>query len=270
MSTRRQHVNCYPPGIAPIDTIPNYGGVLSSPGAQIGAQWNQKSEATLAEDLRRDSKWYQKSGKVLPKSQSWEWASTLMACNGIISFDAVLCNGPRHAILMTDSPDKSSDASPWYESVDAQLSPRVASYVLEGCVGCGTSPEGFSVFPGSPLEQFPLLTPLPRHSPSTKAAKTPFSHDSTTKTKLLARCFDCLDGRYCESCHKWWCENCYEIQNHRAYVTGQPQPWKIGSLAPSHVTEADKKNVKVHMGLCVEDCLVTEMMSGAGSNGMWG
>jgi hypothetical protein len=24
------------------------------------------------------------------------------------------------------------------------------------------------------------------------------------------------------------------------------------------------------MGLCVEDCLVSEMMSGAGSYGMWG
>jgi hypothetical protein len=29
------------------------------------------------------------------------------------------------------------------------------------------------------------------------------------------------------------------------------------------------KEIKVHMGLCVETCLVREMMSGAGSAGMW-
>jgi hypothetical protein len=28
--------------------------------------------------------------------------------------------------------------------------------------------------------------------------------------------------------------------------------------------------VKVYSKLCVEHCLVSEMMSGAGSNGMWG
>lgn len=35
---------------------------------------------------------------------------------------------------------------------------------------------------------------------------------------------------------------------------------------------ADKSGppVKVYSKLCVEHCLVSEMMSGAGSNGMWG
>jgi hypothetical protein len=31
-----------------------------------------------------------------------------------------------------------------------------------------------------------------------------------------------------------------------------------------------KETIKVHMGLCLEHCLVGEMMAGAGSHGMWG
>lgn len=30
------------------------------------------------------------------------------------------------------------------------------------------------------------------------------------------------------------------------------------------------ETIKVHMGLCVEECFVEMMMAGAGSNGMWG
>jgi hypothetical protein len=34
-------------------------------------------------------------------------------------------------------------------------------------------------------------------------------------------------------------------------------------------TVNQEENVKVHMDLCVDNCLVGDMMAGAGSNGMW-
>jgi hypothetical protein len=45
------------------------------------------------------------------------------------------------------------------------------------------------------------------------------------------------------------------------------QPWEAVDITKGGHPE---KNVKVHIDLCVEDCLVAEMMPGAGSNGMWG
>jgi hypothetical protein len=44
-------------------------------------------------------------------------------------------------------------------------------------------------------------------------------------------------------------------------------PWEADGGSISGHSE---KQIKVHIGLCVEDFLVTEMMTGAGSNGMWG
>jgi hypothetical protein len=76
-----------------------------------------------------------------------------------------------------------------------------------------------------------------------------------------------LKNRYCESCHRWWCEDCYELPGLRSDTSHKSQPWGDYIAGPTEKTE---KNVKVHMGLCAENCLVGEMMSGAGSNGMWG
>ena len=118
----------------------------------------------------------------------------------------------------------------------------------------------------APMERFPLLAPPPLHSSTIKAAKTPFPGFGD---KMLLRCTDCLRSRYCENCHKWWCEDCYEISDHGGFfVPGPAQPW--GAAESGNSGLHPEKNVKVHMGLCVEDCLVAEMMSGAGSNGMWG
>jgi hypothetical protein len=72
-------------------------GVTTSQGAQIGAQWNEKSQQALDAVLAQtEDKWYQSSGKIIPKRPSPEWAEILQACEGIIAFDAVLCRGPRH------------------------------------------------------------------------------------------------------------------------------------------------------------------------------
>jgi hypothetical protein len=212
---------------------------------------------------RTGGKWYRKSGRVIAKPPSLEWANTLQACQGIISFDAVLCRGPRHSdSLITDG----QNSAPWYKHRDAHLSPRVATHAVKGCCKCGTSTEGFSSFGTSPMDQFPLLAPPPLLASTAKSAKSPSREDTTSK-KLLVRCLDCLRNRFCESCHKWWCEACYEVPNPVAHASTPLQPWEyVASTSGAHPDD----KVKVHMGLCVENCLVAEMMSGAGSNGMWG
>ncbi|TVY62319.1 hypothetical protein LSUE1_G007864, partial [Lachnellula suecica] len=255
----RRHANKHPSAIVPAE--PSYGGVMNSLGAQIGAQWNERSGDTLADEMERNGdKWYQHSGKVIAKPPSSEWAETLKACQGIISFDAVLCRGPRHSEL---TPDTKSTI--WYKRQDAHLPPRIATHAVKGCCKCGTTTEGFAHFGASPLDQFPLLAPPPLHASTAKAAKAPSCEDTSSK-KLLVRCIDCLRVRFCETCHKWWCEDCYEASGLPVNFSPTIAPWEsVGSTAGQL-----ENNVKVHMGLCVENCLVGEMMSGAGSSGMCG
>ena len=241
------------------------GGITYSQGAQIGAQWNQTSRDVLTEEmLRNGDKWYSKTGKVLWKSPSADWDSTLVACQGIISFDAVLCNGPRHSVV----PDEKghSQAKTWYHKPSAHFSSKIATHSLGGCQTCGVAPERFSLFGSSPLDNFPLLAPPPLHASTTKAAKIPFMGSGS---KLLLRCMDCLRNRFCESCQKWWCEDCYEVPNNNQPVHVFLE-LDLGTDAVRYNSERQEQNVKVHMGLCVEECLDAEMMSGAGSNGMWG
>jgi hypothetical protein len=256
-------VSRHPSGVEPSGTAFSRGGVMYSHGAQIGAYWNLKSTDALAEQIvRGGDKWYQKSGKVIAKPPSNYWANILQTCEGIISFDAVLCNGPRHSPGTPDE-HQNADSLPWYYRSDHHLPPRVATYAVGGCASCGTSPEGYSKFGVSPMKNFPLLAPPPLHSSTTKAAKTPFEESDS---KLMVRCRDCLLGRYCESCFKWWCEDCYQIPH---VIHGAPPtpPWEaVGGNISAH----SEKQIKVHIGLCVEDCLIAEMMTGAGSNGMWG
>ena len=257
----KKHINRFPPGIAPIDTLPSYQGIMASRGAQIGAEWNKKSQEALDEDAPLNSDlWLGKCGKIFPRLISSDWASTLHACQGPISFDAVLCQAPRHKL-----PDESF-SSAWYAQLDFHLAPQVATYALGGCSGCGSAPEGFSKFGSSSLDRLPLLAPVPLHSSTTKSAKAPFKTE--VEKKLLVRCFECLKNRYCESCHRWWCEDCYQTPGQGHSNSNEPQPWEAGAVP----VELPKENVKVHIhrGFCVESCLVGEMMSGAGSNDMWG
>lgn len=224
------------------------GGVTTPLGAQIGAEWNPKSEEVLAEELGRNSdRWHGKVGRVFSK-QSFlevEWADVIQACQGIISFDAVNCAGPRH------HPAEEGKQA-WYNQNEFFLTPRVATHALDGCSGCGRAPEGYANIQHSPPYRLPLMAPPPISSSTVKCAKLP-AHGGLEK-QLLVRCMSCLRDRYCESCQKWWCEDCYEVN---------PGP----NLAEKWRADG---NVKVHMGLCTESCLVKKMMPGAGSNGMWG
>ncbi|KAJ9229811.1 hypothetical protein DTO169E5_8725 [Paecilomyces variotii] len=162
--------------------------------------------------------WYKPSGKLLRGSIEDGWAQTLKKCEGIISFDAVLCRGPRHNVDLYTS---SSGSGPQPEG--RLLGPAIATVALgpSGCDRCHKAPEGFATWGQSPEEQFPLLSPPPLHSSKISAARCPVmpGHDSPL---LLARCVDCLTDRWCHRCNKWFCSSCL------------PQPGRVNirSLSP--------------------------------------
>lgn len=233
-------------------------GVMSSEGAQIGAEWNQRSEAALCSSLNRiDEKWYSTTGKVM-RAPSLFWAETLQACQGIIAFDVVLCRGPRHDSTKT--------------SASKLLPPGIATIALssKGCESCGSCPEKPVVFGQDPVECFPLIAPPPSHASTIHAAQHPtILAEDPVIPALLLRCEDCLRGRWCERCNKWWCEDCYEEPVSRALPTElqqveirqdlQRNGWDVGSSGAP---------VKVFSNLCVGDCLLGDLLPV--SDGMWG
>ncbi|XP_014556158.1 hypothetical protein COCVIDRAFT_100570 [Bipolaris victoriae FI3] len=186
-------------------------GVMSSRGAQIGAQWNEKSQQALDVALSRtEDKWYKSSGKIISKRPSPEWAEILQECAGIIAFDAVLCRGPRH------DPSKAYIRDPSVAGAHhpaAFLRPSIATVALgpSGCETCHSSPEGPAVFGSSSPAHHPLLSPVPLHGSTVRAAQIPHTLDGTASPPLIVRCEDCLRGRWCERCHKWWDEDCYVV-----------------------------------------------------------
>ncbi|KAF2006990.1 hypothetical protein P154DRAFT_517433 [Amniculicola lignicola CBS 123094] len=240
-------------------------GVMTSQGAQIGAEWNQKSSKALNTALARtDDKWYQTSGRLIKKRPSSEWAETLKACEGIIAFDAVLCRGPRH--------DPNRATYPHAPSHVSYLSPAIATIALgpSGCETCHSSPEAPATFGFSATSQLPLLSPPPLHSSTIRSAQKPHMIDGSSPPPLFARCDDCLKGRWCERCNKWWDEDCYSGSTVAQRTELQQTEFTESIQANGATHMIPKQTIKVHMGLCVEHCLVGEMMAGAGSNGMWG
>lgn len=166
-------------------------------GTSISTEWNQRSQSALASSLQHaGDAWWHKKGRIIPRPVSQEWANCMLACQGLIAFDAVLCQGPRHR------------NSPAYKGgSDSDNAPAVATYALVGCETCHEAPEGLT-HPGSALlAKLPLLAPLPLLSSSLRAATTPREPCSA----FVPRCFDCIRERYCTGCNKWWCESCYEL-----------------------------------------------------------
>ena len=238
-------------------------GVLRSEGAQIGADWNERSSMALETCISDDeARWYSSTGRLMKRPLS-DWPDTLQACKGLIAFDAVLCRGPRHDITKVSSTDF--------------LPPSIAVVALgRGCETCNTTPESPAIFGSSPDHDLPLLSPPPTHSSLVRSAQYP--HRPTPSgafPPLYIRCEDCLRGRWCERCNRWWCEDCYQerpaqgpgpyLQRVEVREDLQRNGWE-GTAS----TAAGPPAVKVYSKLCVEHCLVSEMMSGAGSNGMWG
>lgn len=242
--------------------------VTSSRGAQIGAQWNQRSSEALTTVLTRtEDKWYQSSGRVTLKRPHPDWAETLQACEGIIFFDAVLCRGPRHDIQTAYVNDGQNTGVPHPLSY---LRPAVANVALgpSGCSRCHSVQEGAAYFGQSPAAQLPLLSPPPLHSASIRAAQMPSITDGSSVLPLIVRCEDCLRGRWCERCNKWWDEPCYA--GSAVASRTELQQTEYLEQVNGALEFKQQKEIKVHMGLCIDQCLVGEMMVGAGSASMWG
>ncbi|MCJ1333724.1 hypothetical protein MMC10_010424 [Thelotrema lepadinum] len=229
--------------------------VTNSPGAQLGVSLNRRSHEALQASLNAEaSPWYRNSGKIIPREGSLsQWAMTIKACQGVIAFDAVLCRGPRHDPPGTHTSDVSIE---W-------AAPEIASIALRGCEVCHTLPEGPMSSEDAPSECLPLLAPVPKHSPSIKVAQRPpmFPHTEVPSGQLLmVRCSACCEGRWCEGCNKFWCENHY-YSNEGTCVSSKMENIDVGRVT------AQGLNLKVHLGLCVEHCLVKELYPS--SDGMW-
>lgn len=159
------------------------GGVLHASGAQIGAQWNYRSEETLNDELYPGGDpWFGASGSII-KSVSNGWANTMAACEGLIAFDAVLCSGPRHKYS-----DPSIPHQPWYLQTEAHIEPKVAQYAVGACTNCDKAPEGVRQYGKNPAESFPLLKPPPTHASTVKAATRPACMSGGKSPRMVARC----------------------------------------------------------------------------------
>lgn len=227
-------------------------GVMDAQGAQIGTRWNARSVAALDEE--QQGGWYSKPGRVLKKSprgtSEWaEWAELLATCEGLIAFDAVLCRGPRH------DPMIAMEGGAVGGGMTGYLPPTVATITLSGCEACDSCPEGSTVHGKSPPSHLPLLSPVPLHASTVKAAQRPASvvdtYGNISNPSLIARCEDCLKSRWCERCNVWWDEDCY-------------------SDPAKGVQRAQDSSVKVYNGFCTRSCLVGMLMDESGEGGMWG
>ncbi|CAD0085198.1 unnamed protein product [Aureobasidium vineae] len=241
-------------------------GVMSSEGAQIGAAWNSRSEVALSASLNHNQPlddWWKTKGNVwdiegsTKHTPSPDWADILLACQGIIAFDAVLCRGPRH--------------DPSRTTPDRLLRPAIANIALgsRGCESCGSCPEQPAVFDRDADSKFPLLAPPPLHASSVRSAQRPIVQDADVPP-LILRCLECLRERWCERCNKWWCEDCYQEPISRAKRQHPNSPENSLQDNGGWALEALSANaaVKVYSNLCVETCLVGEMLPVA--DGMWG
>ncbi|KAH8899889.1 hypothetical protein GQ53DRAFT_633883 [Thozetella sp. PMI_491] len=223
------------------------------------------STAGAASPEQDQEAWYVRRGNQFPhrKGDFGEgWANTLAACQGIIAFDAVLCNGPRHQYS--------------FSSVGMIPHQAVATRALDGCANCGFVPEGWTVWGEAPsddrrgpderrgsgsypsdLERFPLLWPPPLHSSSLRATMCPSSQRVNAriapsaekdKARFVPRCFDCLRDRYCSNCNRWWCETCYTSPS------GLQEHGATNNLVSNYPATHQRLARKVREGLCVERC----------------
>lgn len=234
----------------------------------VASAWNSRSQKVLAASLADEPEaWYVRRGDQFSNRISQEWASTLVACARIISFDSVLCAGPRHfnspawGTVNTAALDAAA-ASPSAASVPHFA---VATHSLGGCASCGSAPEGWTVWGEetskshrdadgrrtsessmADLARYPLLAPPPMHSASIHVAmcptgqtirpRLPFIRGGKQQARFIPRCFDCIRDRYCVGCQRWWCESCYIGPRASSPVEsegGSPGPNDVSILSPS-------------------------------------
>ncbi|ETS02527.1 hypothetical protein M419DRAFT_77555 [Trichoderma reesei RUT C-30] len=222
-------------------------------GTRDIAGWNKRSQSALASSLQHQGDvWWHHKGRILPRPVTQDWASCMLACQGIIAFDAVLCHGPRHR----NSPAYTGGS-------DLDSAPAVATYSLAGCEGCHDAPEGVTRPDSRNVASLPLLAPLPILSSSLRAATKPRDPCSS----FVPRCLDCIRERYCLSCDRWWCESCYQLPGQSSGITIVDDDtsllskscWECGSNCETCINSTQRVCKKCCAGYCLihnEGCSV--------------
>lgn len=252
-------------------------GVTGSEGAQLGARPNNTASA------RDNEPWYTTNGHVIAQGHAHRssWEETLQTCRGIISFDAVLCSH-----MHKDMAHVLHTASQEYLNANKPGIPPMATVALgpSGCASCRRAPHGAPVWGQSNIREFPLLWPPPHTGKLIDAVRPPprtAEDGQSASQRLIVSCTWCLINRHCDSCHRWWCADCYDPQRSRRLEI--LESLKRAGPGSSGITVGDMgliteineetdngRRYKVFNGLCVENCLVAEWIYGAGGGGMWG
>jgi hypothetical protein len=222
---------------------PKEAPAVSADAQSISSGWNHKSHQALASLERDGDAWWSKKGRIINRPISQEWINCMVACEGLIALDAVLCQGPRHR----NSPAFGRPLTL------ADNEPAVASYAVAGCDSCGSAPEGIVTESTRTPQCLPLLSPLPIMASSVRAATC----SSQKGQSFVPRCFDCLRERYCTCCDKWWCESCYQLPGQGAAVEANniivvdDEDDSIASFAQS-LEWQDTPKIKVRRGTCFQ------------------
>lgn len=112
-----------------------------------------------------------------------------------------------------------------------------------------------------------LLSPIPKSSSSVETTQKPAAlpGSNVPLQYLFARCsFSCAE-RWCGGCGMFWREDHYttnrqiDKSRHANACTHRSTSYRWGGDS--------SLNLNVHLGLCVEHCLVKELYQG--SDGMW-
>ncbi|KAH7232576.1 hypothetical protein B0J15DRAFT_408808 [Fusarium solani] len=200
--------------------------------------WNHKSHKALGESLEGEADaWWSRKGRMLSNGIDADWAQCLLACQGLISFDAVLCQGPRHR------------NSPAFGKMHLRYAcnPAIATFAVGGCASCGKAPEGLMNTETTHPSALPLLSPPPILSSSVQAATTPRPGGQA----FAARCADCLRDRFCVTCNKWWCETCYEPFGHSHGARVSRSCWECGMNCDDCIERTQKICRKCCGGYCL-------------------
>jgi hypothetical protein len=236
---------------APLPSSTSCAQAATSKGANISVGWNHKSQHALKESIEGEGDdWYSGKGRMINKRITEGWAETILDCRGIIHFDAVLCTGPRH-------PNSAAFGEAYVTSAETEEGNRwgVATFALNGCASCGTAPEGFTIYADACSENLPLLSPIPLHSSTIKAATRPkgASRTGNKRPRFIPRCRECIRERYCFSCNQWWCEACYQVPSAEelsGHLSAVHVVDETTDLTDHEIAAFEQPKVKVRMGYC--------------------
>jgi hypothetical protein len=213
--------------------------------------------------------WYAPNGEFLNlgHEQRSSWEETLQTCKGIISFDAVLCSH-----MHADMEPVLCPASREYLERNKPGIPPLATVSLGagGCTSCGRAPKGAPVWGESDARDFPLLWPPPHSGKFIDAVRPPrrwARNGQALPQRLIVSCSWCLTDRHCNSCHQWWCSDCYDPRSlampvltsgdlNRLTDAAQGFPPNLGEEEAVAETKRKVGEFKVLERLCVEYCLV--------------